>query len=126
MRFKIDEHLPVEIKELFTHHQHDAVTFPEEGMAGAADSEVARACQKEARAFVTLDLDFSDIRAYPPEDYQGIIVFRPALQSITTLVRLSTRIIALLNQEPLIGHLWIVEDQQARTGEGRHRGPRGR
>lgn len=58
MRFKIDEHLPVEIKELLTHHQHDAVTVPDEGMAGAADSDVARACQKEARAFVTLDLDF--------------------------------------------------------------------
>lgn len=123
MRFKIDEHLPVEIKELLTHHQHDAVTVPDEGMAGAADPDVARACQKEARAFVTLDLDFSDIRAYPPEDYQGIIVFR-ALQSITTLVRLSTRIIALLNQEPLIGHLWIVEDHQVRIREGSQGGTR--
>lgn len=123
MRFKIDEHLPVEIKELLTHHQHDAVTVPDEGMAGAADPDVARACQKEARAFVTLDLDFSDIRAYPPEDYQGIIVFR-ALQSITTLVRLSTRITALLNQEPLIGHLWIVEDHQVRIREGSQGGTR--
>jgi Domain of unknown function (DUF5615) len=80
-------------------------------MAGAVDPDVAQACQKEARALVTLDLDFSDIRAYPPEDYQGILVFRPVLHSITTLVRLTTRIIPLLNQEPLIGHLWIVEDQ---------------
>ena len=38
---------------------------------GAVDPDVAQACQKEARALVTLDLDFSDIRAYPPEDYQG-------------------------------------------------------
>jgi hypothetical protein len=82
------------------------------------------ACQKEARALVTLDLDFSDIRAYPPEDYQGIIVFHPALQNITTLVQLSTRIIALLNQEPLIGHLWIVEDHQVRIREGSQGGTR--
>jgi predicted nuclease of predicted toxin-antitoxin system len=101
MRFKIDEHLPVEIKELLTHHQHDAVTVPDEDMAGAVDPDVAQACQKEARALVTLDLDFSDIRAYPPEEYQGIIVFRPALQSITTLVRLTARIIPLLDQDHL-------------------------
>jgi predicted nuclease of predicted toxin-antitoxin system len=84
MRFRIDEHLPTEIKELLTLHQHDAVTVPDEAMAGAVDPDVAQVCRKEARALVTLDLDFSDIRSYPPEDYQGI-VFRPALQSITAL-----------------------------------------
>ena len=124
MRFKIDEHLPVEIKELLTHHQHDAVTVADEDMGGAIDPDVAQACQKEARALVTLDLDFSDIRAYPPEEYQGIIVFRPALQSITTLVRLTARIIPLLDQEPLIGHLWIVEDHQVRIREGSQGGTR--
>jgi predicted nuclease of predicted toxin-antitoxin system len=71
MRFKIDEHLPVEIKELLTHHQHDAVTVADEDMGGAVDP----ACQKEARALVTLDLDFSDIRAYPPEEYQRLSSF---------------------------------------------------
>ena len=118
MRFKIDEHLPVEIKELLIQHQHDAATVPDEGMAGAVDPDVAHVCQNEARALVTLDLDFSDIRSYPPEHYQGIIVFRPSLQSITVLVRLTTRIIPLLNQEPLIGHLRIVEDHQVRMREG--------
>jgi len=114
----------VEIKQLLTHHRHDAVTVPDEGMAGAVDPDVAQACQNEARALVTLDLDFSDIRAYPPEDYQGILVFRPVLHSITTLVRLTTRIIPLLNQEPLIGHLWIVEDHQVRIRERSQGGTR--
>ena len=118
MRFKIDEHLPVEITELLDQHQHDAVTVADESMSGAVDPDVAQVCQKEARALITLDLDFSDIRAYPPEEYQGIIVFRPGLQSITTLVRLTARIIPLLDQEPLIGHLWIVEDHQVRIREG--------
>lgn len=118
MRFKIDEHLPVEIAELLDQHQHDAVTVADESMSGAVDPDVAHVCQKEARALITLDLDFSDIRAYPPEEYQGIIVFRPGLQSITTLVRLTARIIPFLDQEPLIGHLWIVEDHQVRIREG--------
>jgi hypothetical protein len=37
----------VEIKQLLTHHRHDAVTVPDEGMAGAVDPDVAQACQKE-------------------------------------------------------------------------------
>ena len=74
MRFKIDEHLPLEIKDLLAQHQHDPVTVPDEGMAGSIDPDVAQVCRKEARALLTLDLDFSDIRTYPPEDYHGIIV----------------------------------------------------
>jgi len=119
MRFKIDEHLPVEMKDLLGQHQHDAVTVTDEGMAGSIDPDVAEVCRKEARALLTLDLDFSDIRAYPPEDYHGIVVFRPAIQSITTLLRLTTRLLTLLGREPLEGHLWIVEDHQVRIREGR-------
>jgi Domain of unknown function (DUF5615) len=118
MRFKIDEHLPVEIKELLAQHHHDAVTVSDEGMTGAIDPDVAQVCQKEARALITLDHDFSDIRTYPPEDYDGIIVFRPAIQSIATLVRLTTRLLTLFEREPLVGHLWIVEDHQVRMREG--------
>lgn len=118
MRFKLDEHLPLEIKDLLGQHKHDAITVPEEGMSGSIDPDVAQVCRNEARALLTLDLDFSDIRAYPPEDYRGIVVFRPAIQSITTLLRLTTRILRLLEQESLEGHLWIVEDNQVRIREG--------
>ena len=124
MRFKIDEHLPLEIKDLLAQHRHDPVTVPDEGMAGSIDPDVAQVCRKEARALLTLDLGFSDIRAYPPEDYHGIVVFRPAIQNITTLVRLTTRLLTLLEREPLVGHLWIVEDHQVRIREGSQGGTR--
>lgn len=93
-------------------------------MGGSIDPDVAEVCRKEARALVTLDLEFSDIRAYPPEDYHGIIVFRPAIQSITALLRLASRRLTLLEQEPLVGHLWIVKDHQVRIREGSQGGTR--
>ena len=117
MRCKIDEHLPLEIKDLLVHHQHDSVTVAEQGMSGCIDRDLAQVCQKEDRALLTLDLDFSDIRTYPPEDYHGIVVFRPAIQNIT-LVRLTTRLLTLFEREPLEGHLWIVEDHRVRIREG--------
>ncbi len=123
MRCKIDEHLPLEIKDLLVQYQHDSVTVAEQGMAGSIDPDVAQVCRKEGRALLTLDLDFSDIRAYPPEDYHGIVVFRPTIQSITTLVRLTTRL-TLLERETLVGHLWIVEDDRVRIREGSQGGTR--
>lgn len=78
---------------------------------------MAEICRKETRALLTLDLDFSDIRTYPPEDYHGIVV-RPSIQSITTLVRLTARLLTLFEGEPLESHLWIVEDHQVRIREG--------
>ncbi len=118
MRCKIDEYLPLEIKDLLAQHRHEPVTVAEQGMAGSIDPYVAQVCRKEGRALLTLDLDFSNIRAYPPEDYHGIVVFRPTIQSITTLVRLTTRLLTLLEREPLVGHLWIVEDDRVRIREG--------
>jgi len=74
MRFKTDENLPVEIAELLRQQGQDALTVGEEGLVGVTDPAVAAVCQVEKRAIVTLNLDFSDIRRYPPENYAGIIV----------------------------------------------------
>ncbi len=114
MRFKIDENLPIEIADLLRQHQHDAVTVPEQQLAGYPDSHVARVCQAEQRAIVTLDLDFSDLRSYPPDEYHGIIVLRPAVQNASALLRLTNRVLALLGSERLDGCLWVVDEGQVR------------
>jgi predicted nuclease of predicted toxin-antitoxin system len=77
MRCKIDEHLPLEIKDLLVQHQHDSVTVAEQGMAGSIDPDVAQVCRKEARALLTLDLDFSDIRTYPRKIITALLFFGP-------------------------------------------------
>jgi predicted nuclease of predicted toxin-antitoxin system len=119
MRFKTDENLPIEVAERLRQHQHDALSVPEQQLAGQADPLVAQVCQSENRALITCDLDFSDIRAYPPEDYPGIIVLRPAVQTVSSLLGLVTRILPLLDQEPLGGHIWIVDDHRVRIrGKG--------
>ncbi len=115
MRFKTDENVPVEIAEWLRQQGHDALSIGEQGLAGVADPAVAAVSQVEKRAIVTLDLDFSDIRRYPPENYSGIMVLRPVLQTIPALVRMMTRAIALLGQQPLEGCLWIVDDHRVRV-----------
>ena len=48
MRCKIDEHLPLEIKDLLVQHQHDSVTVAEQGMAGCIDPDLAQVCQRKS------------------------------------------------------------------------------
>lgn len=118
MKFKTDENLPVEVLDLLRQKGHDALSVADQQLAGHPEVDVAAVCQAEQRALVTLDLDFSDIRSYPPEDYFGIIVLRPGLQTISSMVRLTTHAINLLGTEPLAGRLWIVEVHQVRIRGG--------
>jgi predicted nuclease of predicted toxin-antitoxin system len=122
MKFKTDENMPVEAAEDLRQACHDAETVVDQRLAGQPDVRVAEVCKAEGRAVVTLDLDFSDIRVYPPSDYAGIIVLRPSVQTITNIRRLLGQVIALLPTEPLAGHLWIVDEGQIRIRAGSTQG----
>lgn len=114
LKFKVDENLPVEVAALLEEVGHDALTVPEQKMGGQPDLNVAAVCQQEARAVVTLDLDFADIRAYPPADYAGIIVLRLARLDKHRILSALKRLLPVLAQEPLAGQLWIVDEVTVR------------
>lgn len=77
MRFKIDENLPIEAAEVLQQAGHDASTVLQQDLGGGrADTDTASICQRERRALVTLDMDFADIRTYPPKQFLGLIVLR--------------------------------------------------
>jgi predicted nuclease of predicted toxin-antitoxin system len=118
MDFKIDENLPIEAAQAIAAAGHTAATIHDQGLVGHPDPQVAAVCQSEGRALVTLDLDFSDIRAYPPGDYPGIIVLRPRTQAKPKVLTLVARFLPLLDSEPLAGALWIVQENGVRIREG--------
>jgi len=118
-RFKIDENLPVEVKDLLTAAGHDALTVPDERLRGAKDAKLADVCVQEHRTLITLDLDFADIRAYPPEKSDGIIVLRLHSQHRALVLSVVQRLMPLLTLEPVQGHLWIVDENSTRIRGGR-------
>ena len=63
---------------------------------------------------VTLDLDFADIRAYPPASFPGIIVLRLTLLDKVHLLAATTRLLTLVTQEELTNKLWIVDETTVR------------
>ena len=114
MRFKLDENLPLQLKRLLTESGHDAVTVLEQEMGGATDSEVASACRREERVLLTQDVDFADIRMYPPGHYPGIVVFRLPSQSRNDLLETGKMLLESLVRSSPNHELWIVEESRIR------------
>lgn len=114
MRFKLDENLPVGARDLLQQAGHEASTVADESLTGAADGDIAAVCRQEQRALVTLDLDFADIRAYPPADYEGIIVLRLRRQDKRMVLNVIERLLTPLQNEPLVNRLWIVDERHLR------------
>ncbi len=118
MQFKIDENLPVEVAVALKDAGFNALTIHDQMMVGHTDPQIASICQQENRALVTLDLDFADIRTYPPDQYPGIIVLRPRNQAKSTLMSLVAQLIPLLSGESLENKLWILQETGLRIREG--------
>lgn len=114
MRGKLDENMPVEAAELLRAAGWECDTVFDEALSGAEDPDIAARCRAEARVLFTLDLDFADIRAYPPSEYTGIVVFRPSEPSRSRVLSLLQRATPVLTAEWAENRLWIVEPGRVR------------
>ena len=117
MRAKLDENMPIEAVELFVDSGWTCDTVYDEGLGGATDDAMGRACQTEGRGLFTLDLDFADIRRYSPGGYPGIVVLRPATPSRRHIVEMVARLLPVLAKEWQEHQLWIVEPGRVRVRE---------
>ncbi len=114
MKFKIDENLPVEVAELLQQAGYDASTILDQHLGGEVDSEIGTICQREGRIIMTLDLDFADIRTYPPKDFAGLIVLRLKRQDKLHVLGIVERLLDTLKSESPEKKLWIVGERRIR------------
>ena len=114
MRAKIDENMPVDAVGLLVGAGWDKSTVHEEHVVGAADRRVIEACQQEGRVLFSLDLDFADIRKYPPEAWSGIVVPRPREPNRDSVLALLVAALPAFATEPVRQRPWIVEPNRIR------------
>jgi predicted nuclease of predicted toxin-antitoxin system len=114
VRFKLDENLPRAARSRLERQGWDVHDVQDEHLAGALDSELQTACEREGRILVTLDLDFADTRRYAPERSPGVIVLRPENQSIQACLACLEGAVRALAVEPIRASLWIVEPERIR------------
>lgn len=116
MRFLIDANLPRSIVELIVRLGHQAEFARDIGLGDAPDRVVAAHAQATQAALLTRDLDFGDVRNYPPEQYSGIVVFR---FSDDVVAKEIVRLAEIFLREPqfigqLSGRLAVVERDRVR------------
>lgn len=63
---------------------------------------------------MTLDTDFADLRHYPPEKHPGLLVLRLGKQDKPHVLSVFRRALQVLSEEPIIGHLWMVDETRIR------------
>jgi predicted nuclease of predicted toxin-antitoxin system len=89
MKLKLDENLSRHLKPALAALGNDVLTAADEGPLSHPDADIAAAAKHEERMLLTLDVEFADLRKYPPGSHPGIILFRPSSlgpQSVNSLV----------------------------------------
>jgi predicted nuclease of predicted toxin-antitoxin system len=114
VRFKIDENLPEELSQLFRKAGWDSLSVVDQQLSGAQDPRLAEVCRAEQRILVTFDRGFSNIRAYPPTDNPGMIVFRLKSQDKISVLAVAERLVGALKDRKLNNELWIVHEDRIR------------
>ena len=114
MRIKLDENFPISAKSLLTRLGHSCHTVFDENIQGVSDERLIGICRAESRVLFILDLDFSNIIVYPPDQYSGIVIFRLSQQDTDFVLTRVAKVMHVLSELELDSHLLIVNDSRIR------------
>lgn len=114
MLVKLDENLSNTHTEFLRQMGYECDRVTDEGLSGATDETVWQQVCQEGRFFITLDLDFSDVRRFPPGTHPGILLLRSRSRSRQAVLELLSRILSEYPLEFLQGCLVVADETQTR------------
>ena len=114
MKIKLDENLSRHLKARLLWEGHEVATAAEEGLLGKDDLEVGAAARGGVRMLFTLDLEFADLRKFPPGDHPGVVLFRPRSMGPGAVSRLVLEFVRETNLADLAGCGVVVEPRRVR------------
>jgi|SRR5213593_2723908 len=115
MKLKLDENLSRHLKPALIAMGHDVLTAADEDLLSRPDTEIARAATREGRMLLTLDVEFADLRKYPPGSHPGIILFRPASLSPLSVNKFIGDFIQFTDLGKLAGCVAVVDPVNVRV-----------
>lgn len=115
LKLKLDENLARRHVEILQEAGYDAESVFQEGMSGASDDQLWDAVCREGRMLVTLDLDFSDLRRYPPGTHPGILLLRPPDRSREGVESVLVRVLREGPLDGLAGCLSVADADRTRV-----------
>lgn len=115
MRLKLDENLSRHLKPVLAGLGHDVLTVADENLLSRPDTEVAAVSIKEGRMLFTLDVEFADLRKYPPGSHPGIILFRPSSYGPLTVNKFIADFVGSVILEDLARCVAVVDPTRVRV-----------
>jgi predicted nuclease of predicted toxin-antitoxin system len=115
LRVKLGENLGRSHAELLRRAGHHVDRLTAEGLSGAADEAVWAHVCAEGRFFITLDLDFSDARRFPPGTHPGILLLRPHTRGRQAVLDVLARVLEEWPLEGLQGCLAVADNAHTRV-----------
>ncbi len=114
MKIKPDENISRHLKPHLQQVGHDVFTAADEGLMGKSDVEVGAAANSERSILFTLDLEFADLRKFPPGTHPGIILFRPQSMGPLATNRFIFNFVKETDIAPLSGCTVVVDPTRVR------------
>jgi predicted nuclease of predicted toxin-antitoxin system len=115
MKLKLDENLPRDLKPMLQAFDHDVVSAADEKLLSQPDTAIAAAARSEDRMLLTLDVEFADLRKYPPGSHPGIILFRPKSLGLLTSERFVEDFVRNADLRTLAGCVVVVDPIRTRV-----------
>jgi predicted nuclease of predicted toxin-antitoxin system len=118
MNFFADECVyPSTVAALRSWH-HSVETAQDAGLLGQDDPVLLAHAVQRGQILVTNDLDFGDIRHYPPPHHCGVIVLRIRPRTADRVHAVLQRFLETMTQEEMQGTLAIVDAIKYRVRRG--------
>jgi len=114
MKIKLDENISRHLKSLPKQEGHEALTAAEQGLLGKTDIEIGAAVKTEGVLLFTLDLEFADLRKFPPGTHPGIVLFRPLSMGPLSVNRFILEFVKVTDLTSLAGCIVVVDPTRVR------------
>lgn len=111
---KLDENLGRSAVELLRDAGYVVDRVHDQGLSGAPDEVVWQRVCAEHRFFITLDLDFSDVRRFPPGSHPGLLLIRPGRRGRRDAMEILKRVLAEQSLDDLRGCLVVADARYTR------------
>ena len=115
MKLKLDENFSRHLKPVLIGLGHDVLTAADEELLSHPDIEIAQAAKDEQRMLMTLDVEFADLRKYPPGSHPGVILFRPLSLSPLSVNAFITDFVRRTNLDKLDACVAVVDPGHVRV-----------
>ncbi len=115
MKLKLDENLSRHLKPVLIGLGHDVLTAADENLLSHPDTEIAHVAKEEHRMLMTLDIEFADLRKYPPGSHPGVILFRPLSLSPLSVNAFITDFVRRTDLDKLAACVAVVDPVHVRV-----------